>query len=172
MKKAPFFVSLALSAMLLMPAVAQNANPLKKHEGKALPKMNLMTTAGKKMTNADFKGKVVLLDFFATWCGPCKQAAPKLDAMFKESKAKGFLVVGLSSSEDDGGSGKAAKDYAKSSKHSYPITFNNDALADKLGIPGFPSFLLVDKKGVVRKSWIGFNEAEIKSMVKKLVAEK
>lgn len=141
---------LALLAVLVPVAHAQ-----KKPEsfvGKPLPKFTMKSTKGETITNASLKGKVVLLDFWATWCGPCKAASPAVQKFHTNYGAKGLKVIGADTFES--GPSGAAK-YAK--QHGYTYTFGEkaDGLALSMGANAIPLFVLVDKKGVVRKVWTG-----------------
>jgi thiol-disulfide isomerase/thioredoxin len=133
-------------------AIPQNANPrLAKAIGKPLPKVAMTTTDGKKLSNASLKGKVVLLDFWATWCGPCKVASPAMQRLHETYGSKGLVVVGVDTFEY-GPKGAAAK-YRKKEGFTYSFTENVDNFALALGVKSLPAFVLVDQKGIVRKSW-------------------
>ena len=123
--------------------------------GKPLPKFTMTTLQGQKITNASLKGKAVLIDFWATWCGPCKAAAPAVQKMHEAYGKKGLMVIGADTFEN-GMKGTAAP-YAKAHKYTYTFTENNDSLATSLGIQGIPAFVLVDKKGIVRQVFMGFD---------------
>lgn len=163
-------------------AVSQNrrADGMDKWEGKAFPNVTLTTSEGKRITNRDMRGKVVLMDFFASWCGPCKAAKPKVQAMHNELGSKGLLVLGMNTWEQGpGGKPMTAAQYqaftAKEkaeSKSTFTYITNNDKLAEQLGVQGVPTFIVIDKKGVVREAMTGFNEARLKQVVTQLLAEK
>ena len=145
------------SAVLLALAVAASAAHAAPEGfvGKPLPKFAMVSTKGEKLTNAGLKGKVVLIDFWATWCGPCKQASPAVQRLHANFANKGMRVIGADTFEQPGPSGAAA--YAKLHKYTYTFATKGDALASKLGATGIPLFVLVDKKGVVRKVWTGLD---------------
>ena len=142
-----------LAILLAFAAVAPLAlaGP-EKSVGKPLPKFSLTTTKGQKITNASLKGKVVLLDFWATWCVPCRQASPKIQELHEKYGSKGLYVLGADTGEF--GKGTAAP-YAKKHKYTYNFAEQSDKLAAGLGIQPIPVFVLVDKKGIVRKVWTG-----------------
>jgi thiol-disulfide isomerase/thioredoxin len=126
--------------------------------GKPLPSFTMTTTKGQKLTNASLKGKVTLIDFWATWCGPCKAATPTIQKLHTDWGKKGLMVIGADTYEN-GAKGTAAP-YAKQHSYTYTFSENNDKLATSLGIEGIPAFVLVDKKGVIRKVWTGFPGAD------------
>lgn len=148
-------------------------------EGKKLPAMTMKTPAGKTIANKDLNGKVVVLDFFATWCGPCKAAAPRLEAMHKEFSDKGLMIIGANAGQRDADRkplsfdayAKVTSDYVKEHGYSYTFTTATDALASSLDLEAFPTFYVIDKKGVIRDVMVGFNEAELRATVTKLLAE-
>lgn len=162
----------AVGAILLVgtvfSAVAQNkTNTL---EGKPAPSFNLKITDGSKYTNANLKGKVVLLDFWATWCGPCKKASPTMQKLHKENFSKGLRVVGVSVMEEEKGKAGVVK-YKNDHKYTYAFAYEGDDLADKLKITGVPMFVLINKKGVIVDSWDGYSEAIMADISKKTKAE-
>lgn len=162
-----------LALALVATAPAQAA--LKALEGKPLPAFSLKDTKGNVLSNKTLKGKVVLLDFWATWCGPCKQASPTMQRLHKAFFAQGLRVIGANTSEYDDRKGAAAK-YAKEHKYTYAFTPMSDDLAMTLGVKGLPTFILADKSGKVRKVFVGFDPnatpAELQRETQKLLAEK
>lgn len=113
-----------------------------------MPAWSMKTLSGKTLNNATTKGKVVLLDFWASWCGPCKAASPTMEALHKSHSSKGLIVVGSNGLESKKGP-SFAQAYQKKNKYSYTFSFDNDSLMDKLKIQGVPTFILIDKKGKV-----------------------
>ncbi|RYG37670.1 TlpA family protein disulfide reductase [bacterium] len=160
--------TLLLASALALVAIAP-AQDVKSAVGKPLPKLALKDLAGKTHTNASLKGKVVLLDFWATWCGPCKAAAPTMNSLFGKYKGKGLQVIGVNITDKE----PAVKKYVADHKYTYPFTPASDTFAQALGVGPIPTFVLVDKAGKVRHVIVGFNTksspAEIEALVKKLL---
>jgi thiol-disulfide isomerase/thioredoxin len=112
------------------------------------------TTAGKTLTTADWKGRVVLVDFWATWCGPCNAEIPRVKELYKAYHAKGFEIVGVDCDSDD----DAVNAFIKEKE--MPWTQLRDEsqseqqpwhpLATQWGVSGIPTMFLIDKKGMVR----------------------
>jgi thiol-disulfide isomerase/thioredoxin len=112
------------------------------------------TTTGKTLTTADWKGRVVLVDFWATWCGPCNAEIPRVKELYKAYHAKGFEIVGVDCDSDD----DAINAFIKEKE--MPWTQLRDEsqseqqpwhpLATQWGVSGIPTMFLIDKKGTVR----------------------
>lgn len=109
---------------------------------------------GKMVSSKDYKGKVLLVTFFATWCPPCMQEVPSLMELNKELGPKGFAVLALS--VDEGGPGIVAK-LVKRRKINYPVLMADRSTADEFGgIAGIPTSFLVNRQGHVVKRYPGF----------------
>jgi thiol-disulfide isomerase/thioredoxin len=118
---------------------------------------------------SDYKGKVVLLDFYATWCEPCRAETPRLVELHKQFAAQGLQVIGLNvGGEDDR---EQVPNFAKQFGIQYPLAFPDDALADSyLGDnQNIPQAFLFDRNGNIVKRFIGYSEnsgAELEQLVK------
>jgi cytochrome c biogenesis protein CcmG/thiol:disulfide interchange protein DsbE len=100
---------------------------------------------GKKVKLSDFKGKVVLLDFWATWCGPCKIEIPWFIEFQRKYKDQGFTVVGVSMDE---GGWPEVRPFLDQMKMNYPILLGNDEITAPFGgIEVLPTTLIIDKQG-------------------------
>jgi cytochrome c biogenesis protein CcmG, thiol:disulfide interchange protein DsbE len=102
------------------------------------------------------------VDFWATWCGPCKAAMPTMQKLHNKFKSKGFLVIGTNILERGPDKVNIAGKFKKDSKLTYVFAKNTpeaEKLAETLKIQGIPTFLLVDKKGVIRHVEVGFSAA-------------
>ncbi|HPN38890.1 MAG TPA: TlpA disulfide reductase family protein [Melioribacteraceae bacterium] len=110
---------------------------------------------------SDYKGKVVLLDFWATWCPPCRKGIPDLVELKNEFKNKGVEVIGISLDALTHG-GQTQKDvvpFMKSNKINYPIVKGNDkVIMDFGGINSIPTSFVVDKEGYIIGSYVGLVE--------------
>ena len=162
--KSLFAAGLALT--LAASALAQDPSSL---VGKPAPAFKMTDTKGKVHTNASLKGKVVLMDFWATWCGPCVAASPSMQKLHDKYASKGLVVIGANTYERTNADG-AAKKYATEHKYSYTFTKKNDTLAKKLGFMGIPGFVFVDKKGIVRHVQTGWG-SELEPVFEKKIKE-
>lgn len=171
MKRALPLLGLAIGALTLVPAAPMK--DIKDLVGKPIGKIEMRTIDGKTLTNKDFQGKVVLFDFWATWCGPCIKASPEMEKIHKEFKNKGVLVIGANAFEEDLGDSYATK-YKKEHGYTYLFTYGNDALLEKWNVPGIPTFVLIDQSGKVVKAQTGLSAStaqELRDEIKRLVAK-
>lgn len=119
---------------------------------------------------AQLRGRVVIVDFWASWCGPCRMLAPRLSALKDKFGAQGLSVIGITTDEAE----KAAV-FAEKFQMRYPIVVDKDGDTSRAyGITGLPTMLLVDKKGIVRDVVVGYDptgDAKVEATLKTLLAE-
>lgn len=135
-----------------------------------LPQFSLPSvTDGKKVSSEDYKSKVLLITFFATWCPPCRQEIPTLKKLQGELGPEGFAVLGLS--VDEGGS-KIVKKLVDKEQINYPVLMADRSTANDFGgIAGIPTSFLVNRQGNVVKKYPGYVphkllERDIKALLK------
>lgn len=122
-------------------------------ERKTAPEFTLKDAEGKSVKLSDYKGKVVLLNFWATWCGPCKLEIPWFIDFEKRYKDRGFAVVGISMDEDGW---EAVKPYIEEKKVNYRVMIGSDALADLYGgVQSLPTSFIVDQQGRIASIHVG-----------------
>ncbi len=164
---------LALIPFLALFGCAIAQSPVEKWKNKPVPSFKLVSTTGQNLTPALLKGKVYLIDFWATWCGPCKAAMPTMQKLHSQFKAQGFQVIGANILEQGGPKPDTAGKFQKAAKLTYTFAKNTadaEKFADTLGIQGIPTFLLVDKKGVIREVQVGFSPSHEADLVKKIAS--
>jgi thiol-disulfide isomerase/thioredoxin len=114
---------------------------------------------GSRAKLADFRGKVLVLDFYATWCEPCRQSIPRLIALQKEYRSKGLQIVGL----NVGGPDDRIKvaDFARDLSIQYPLGFPDKAVTDLFlsGDQTIPQTFVFGREGQLVKRFIGYEEA-------------
>ena len=129
------------------------------------PDFTLKSLEGQEINLASLKGKVVLLDFWATWCGPCRESIPHLVDLFKNYQVKGLEVIGMSL---DKGEADAVRRFIHSMSIPYPIVLTPEEVSRKFGVTALPTTLLIDKEGRIQEKMIGFNSKIAKEMTEKV----
>ena len=123
-------------------------------KGKPAPEFTLTDLAGHPVALSSLRGKVVLLNFWATWCPPCKQEIPWFVEMQKRYGAQGLQVVGINM--DDAGDLKDVARFAAENGVNYPILIGQEAVAQQYGgIDSLPTTFYLDRKGGVVERFIG-----------------
>jgi thiol-disulfide isomerase/thioredoxin len=114
--------------------------------GKAAADFKLTSIGGKEISLQDLKGKFVLLDFWATWCEPCRRDLPAVEKLHQEFHRKGLVVLGVDGREDS----EAVRQFLSSSKLSYPILLTPDSgMIQSYNVTAFPTVVLIDADGKV-----------------------
>ncbi len=147
----------ALLAVLGLAACSSGvraAEPVKaEKDRKPAPDFTLKDADGKTVHLSDYKGKVVLLDFFATWCGPCKIEIPWFKEFERQNKDRGFSVLGVSM-DDDGW--EVVKPFLKDLGVNYRVVIGNDFTAQAYGgVDALPSTFLIDREGRIAAVHVG-----------------
>ena len=136
---------------------------------KAAPGFVLTDSAGATVKLSSYKGKVVLLDFWATWCGGCKVEIPWYIEFESKYKDSGLVVIGVSM--DDGG-WKLVKPFIAAKEMNYPAVIGDEALAKKYGLEAMPMTLLIDREGKIAVSHTGLvDKAGFESEVRAALRE-
>src|SRR5487761_1466066 len=136
---------------------------------KPAPSFTLKSVDGKTVSLSDYKGKAVLLNFWATWCGPCKLEMPWLIQMQKKYASQGFTVLGIS--EDDG-STKDVRDFMEKMGVDYPVLMYDDQLNKAYGgIDYLPTSYYIGRDGkVIVESGGLISESEMEANIQKILA--
>lgn len=161
------------AAALLVAGSAFAQQDIEAMAGKPAPTFKMTDLNGKTVTNESLKGKVVLIDFWATWCGPCKKAAPSLQALHEKYGKDGLVVIGANTFERTEDKVAPAREYKKEHGYGYLFTVNNDDLARSWGVRGIPTMIVIGRDGVVQKVQVGFGDGTdkiLESVVKDLIA--
>jgi thiol-disulfide isomerase/thioredoxin len=102
---------------------------------------------------SDFKGKVRIVNFWATWCPPCRAEIPHFIEMYGELKGKGVEIIGISLDREGD---KVVAPFVKENKMNYPVLIGNDAVSSAYGgIRGIPTTFIVDREGRIVKKYVG-----------------
>jgi len=139
------FILVSILSVLALAATAQSPKTTNSSTERSLaPAFNLKDANGKDIKLADLKGKVVLVNFWATWCEGCQVEIPWFVEFQKEYAGRGLVVVGISM-DDDGW--KSVKPWIEEKKVNYPIVIGNEGLGKQYGLLGMPLTALVDREG-------------------------
>jgi len=148
-----------LALCLLMLAILSCSGGGKMKEGNLAPDFELTSLDGTSVTLSQFRGKVVILDFWATWCQPCKLELPHFSELQRELGAQGLQIIGISL--DQGGRSEVAS-FVRESKIPYIIVMGNGkVMRDFGGIRGIPTTFVIDKQGSIYRKYVGYREKEV-----------
>jgi thiol-disulfide isomerase/thioredoxin len=126
------------------------------------PEFDLEKVTGGRVRSADLKGKVVVVDFWATWCVPCKVEIPHYNELIARMKGKNFAFIGVTF---DAETAKDVEPYIEDLKISYPITMGNEDVNNGFGGEGlFPTTFLVGKDWKVYAKWEGATPGKIQEL--------
>ncbi|MET0287126.1 MAG: TlpA disulfide reductase family protein [Polyangiales bacterium] len=136
-------------------------------DGSVAPEIALKDMAGKPVKLADLKGKVVLVDFWASWCGPCREELPVLEALYKKYKDKGLVIIGVGLDRE---TEKLTK-FLRALPLSFPVVHDpSGAVAAKYEPPKMPSSYVIDKRGLIRHVHAGYRASDKALFEKELSA--
>jgi thiol-disulfide isomerase/thioredoxin len=125
---------------------------------------SLQDMGGKNVKLSDYKGKVVLLDFWATWCPPCRASIPGLEKIHKTYKDKGLVILAVSLDE---GGWDEVKSFIADSGITYTVLKGTDDVSEQYQVRSIPMILILDKEGRITKRYLGFgNEEDLEKDIK------
>lgn len=154
----------------LAPSASVQANLKSPAERTLAPDFDLKDANGADFKLSGLKNKVVLVNFWATWCGGCQEEIPLLIELQKMYGDQGVVVVGISM-DDDGW--KSVRPWLKEKKVNYPIVIGNRELADRYKLVGMPLTALVDRQGRIAELRPGLvDKAEVQQKIKALLHER
>jgi peroxiredoxin len=165
--------SVVLSCLLIFCSVVFAQSETEKatliKAGAVMPAFTVKTLAGKTVDSNEFKGKVVLLNFWATWCPPCKKEMPFLQKdIFDQFKDKEFVMLAVSRGEKEA----VVKDFIDTYKYTFAIGLDPDSTVYKLFASMFiPRNFVIDKNGIVKLASVGYEEKEFAAMIDLIKAE-
>lgn len=139
-------------------------------ERRVMPELAMRQIDGGTWRMSEHRGQVVLVNYWATWCGPCWEETPGLIRLSQELGSKGLAVVGVAI--DEGGDEKVRK-FAGEFRVPYPVVRPEKMSQMEYGLAGVPTTILVDRDGRVAKTYVGaVREADFKTDVETLLAER
>ena len=144
-------------------AINASANPA--------PDFTLPSSTGENVRLAEQRGQVVMLNFWASWCGPCRQEMPLLEEMSKRYSAAGFVLYGVNVEEDN----TDAKKLIKQLGVTFPILYDTESKASSLyNVDAMPTTVVIDKKGVIRfvnRGYKAGDEVKYREQIRELIKE-
>jgi len=167
MRRVNKLVSGILAILLpFVPLYAAGIDP-----GQAAPEFTLKSLKDRNLSLKEFRGQVVMVNFWATWCGPCRQEMPALNALYEKYRSAGFVLLGINV---DSEKANAARMVTKL-KATYPILFDTEKQASELyHVSTMPTTVLIDRDGKVRyiqKGYVAGIENKYQTQIRKLLKE-
>jgi peroxiredoxin len=137
-----------LSALILVLPAAWSMGPRVPRAGMPAEDFQLTDLHGEVHSLAQYRGKIVLLNFWATWCKPCTTEMPAVQNCYDKLRDKGFVVLAINELEDD----EKVRAHVKQYGHTFPVLMDRDnKVANQFGVYGLPVSVFVDEKGVVQE---------------------
>ena len=132
----------------------------------------LRSANGSSIKLSDYSGKVLLVNVWATWCGPCRSEIPELVKLYQEFQGQGFEIVGLSTENPDA-SGQAVRDFVRTFNMNYQVGWATQDVALYLlrGNGAIPQSYLIARDGRILKRFIGFSQVSTPSQLRKAVED-
>ena len=155
---------IAAALAIALPALAGPA-------GAPAPQFTLSARGGRDVSLTQYHGQVVMINFWASWCGPCRTEMPLLENIYKKYHKAGFTLLGVNVEPDS----KAAEGFLKQTSVSFPVIYDKDSTVSKAyDVSGMPSTVIIDRKGNIRVLHRGYkpgDENEYLDKIRSLVRE-
>ena len=139
--------------------------------GQQAPAFKVTTTSGQVVTLENFRGRILVIDFFATWCHPCRKSIPHLVELNRKYGGQGLQIIGLSADEDGD---KIIKSFTNEFHVTYPVALAGDLTVADYGVRSVPVMFVLDKKGKIAGIYRGFSDEtgrSVEQLVKRLLSE-
>jgi len=157
--------SLSLSSLMLLAALVFLSRAVSAVQGQQAPDFSLKDLKGNSVTLADYKGKVVFLNFWATWCPPCRQEIPDFIKAYDKHKADGLVILGVAVSDRE----NSVKSFVERNKINYPVAMGDMKIVQDYE-PGqyIPATIVIDRNGNIHDKHVGIMDI---SQVEKIFQE-
>jgi len=169
-RKRLFYAAVTIAVALGIYFVERAARPGPQHSGagKVSPDFTLPDLSGGQLTLSSYRGKVVLLDFWATWCEPCKQEIPHFVEMQNQLGGQGLQIIGVSMDDTP----DPVPAFVREFKINYPIVMGDAKIGELYGgVLGLPIAFLIDREGRIRSKHMGATDASVfEKEIKKLLS--
>ncbi len=131
------------------------------------PDFTLTSLSGEEIRLSALKGKTIFLDFWATWCGPCRESVPHLVSLYKTYREDGLVIIGVSV---DKGGADLVRRFVASMDIPYPVVIAKGDLEKQYGVNALPTGFLIDREGRIREKIVGFSPSIAKQLDAKVTA--
>src|ERR1035438_10028709 len=133
--------------------------------GKPAPAFEVRTIGGEAFSLSKLKGKPVLLDFWATWCGPCRKSMPAVEKMYQDFKEQGLVVLAVDAGEERA----TVEEFLKKTPMPYPVALSGESsITESYHVGAFPTFVMIGRQGKIAAHLIGYGgEAVLRDMAQK-----
>ena len=156
--------AIAVTLAIAVPALAGSASA-------PAPQFTLTARGGRDVSLAQYHGQVVMINFWASWCGPCRQEMPLLESIYKKYHKLGFTLLGVNVEPDS----KAADDWLQATPVTFPILYDKESKVSRLyEVAGMPSTVIIDRRGKLRMLHRGYkpgDESEYLDSIRSLIRE-
>lgn len=172
MKPVRLTIQLVLLILLAVFCQLPNSAHAIVRTGQPAPNFKVVTTSGQTVTLDNYRNHVLVIDFFASWCAPCRKSIPHLVEMNNKYGKQGLQVLGLSADEDGE---RLLRSFCDEHHINYPVALAGETVQTDFGIRSVPVMFLIDKKGKVVEIYRGFSDEMGRSMerlIKNLLLEK
>ncbi|TAL09617.1 MAG: TlpA family protein disulfide reductase [Nitrospirae bacterium] len=157
-------LTLAFTSVVLLGLLGMAGRP--PLVGGPAPEITLKDLQGQEVRLSDLRGKIVLLNFWATWCKPCKEEMPAMQASYDKLRGQGLVVLAVNELEDT----EKVIEHVRKHGHTFPVVMDHDNhVANRYGVVGLPASFLVDRQGIVREQIMGslLTEERIADLVRR-----
>ena len=166
-------VSVLLSLVIALTGCVSSDRDNRRYGGplieKPAPDFTLRDLKGNQVSLSDFRGQPVVLNFWATWCSPCRVEIPHLEALYTKYKDQGLVIIGMNTETDY----MVVKRFAEP-QISYTVLLDGGTQAQAYDVSGIPCTYYIDKEGIIRHRSVGFgpgDEVRIEEKIKELLAD-
>jgi thiol-disulfide isomerase/thioredoxin len=141
------------------------------------PTFSISRLDGTVVRSSDFRGRVVILDFWATWCLPCRREMPELEKLYRRYQGNSMVTFWAVDVQKNGETPEKARDFMKKAGYTLPVACGSEKSLEGLSVDGFPSLIIIDKSGRVRLVHTGYDgseqlQAEISGEIQALLDER